>query len=132
VSTPGSRGRPTDRATGMLPSSPPRNTCCSAQKVTRLSRGSTIGPVTRLPAPLTTAAFDGLLAALTEIRDAYAQSEERHRDELEVVESFRYVSHLLSEANDLLVEGDPERPRFSSMVSPTRKFLGDNPDAIYH
>jgi hypothetical protein len=39
--------------------------------------------------------------------------------------------HLLSEANDLLVEGDPERPRFTSMVTPSRKYLGDNPDAIY-
>jgi hypothetical protein len=82
-------------------------------------------------APKSTAAFDGLLAALAEIRDEYAQSDARHRDELEVVEAFRYVSHLLSEANDLFVEGDPERPRFSPMVSPARKYLGDNPDALY-
>jgi hypothetical protein len=49
-----------------------------------------------------------------------------------VVEGFRYVTHLLSEASELLVEADPERPRFSSIVTPARKFLGDNPDAIYH
>jgi hypothetical protein len=30
-----------------------------------------------------------------------------------------------------MVEADPERPRFSSIVSPARKFLGDNPDALY-
>src|SRR5262249_33718579 len=32
---------------------------------------------------------------------------------------------------DLYFEADPERPRFVPMVSPTRKFLGDNPDARY-
>jgi hypothetical protein len=33
---------------------------------------------------------------------------------------------------ELLIEGDRERPRFSLIVSPARKFLGDNPDSIYH
>ena len=40
--------------------------------------------------------------------------------------------HLLSEGTELFLEGDPERPRFSSIVTPARKFLGDNADAIYH
>jgi hypothetical protein len=83
-------------------------------------------------APATTAAFDTLLAALGDIRDEYVHSGARHHDEREVVEGFRYVMHLLSEATDLLLEGDAERPRFTSMVSPGRKFLGDNPDAIYY
>ena len=82
-------------------------------------------------APKTTAAFDELLATLHEARDAYVLSEERHLDELEVVEGFRYVLHLVSEVTELLVEGDPERPRFSSIVTPARKFLGDNPDSLY-
>jgi hypothetical protein len=80
----------------------------------------------------TTAAFDELIAALGEVRDAYVRSPERFPDELDVVEGFRYVTHLLSEASELFVEADPERPRFSSIVTPGRKFLGDNPDAIYH
>jgi hypothetical protein len=42
------------------------------------------------------------------------------------------VLQLVSEVDELLVEGDPERPRFSSIVNPARKFLGDNPDSIYH
>jgi hypothetical protein len=82
-------------------------------------------------APKSAAAFDGLLAALGEIRDHYVQSEDRHRDETEVLEGFRYVLHMLSEANDLLTESDPARPYFTPMVSHSRKFLGDNPDAIY-
>jgi hypothetical protein len=82
-------------------------------------------------APQTTAAYDELIAALGEIRDGYVRSAERFGDELEVVEGFRYVTQLLSEASELFVEADPERPRFSSIVSPARKFLGDNPDALY-
>ena len=83
-------------------------------------------------APLSTAAFDELLSVLTDARDAYVLSEERHRDEHEVLEGFRYVMHVLSEATELLVEADPERPRFSSIVTPARKLLGDNPDSIYY
>jgi hypothetical protein len=82
-------------------------------------------------APRSTAAFDELLRALGEARDSYVHSEERHRDELEVLEGLRYALHIVSEVTELIVEGDPERPRFSSIVSPARKFLGDNPDSLY-
>jgi len=82
-------------------------------------------------APKSTAAFNELIDLLAEIRDGYLLSPERFDDELDVVEGFRYVTELLSEASELLVEADPERPRFSSIVSPARKFLGDNPDALY-
>jgi hypothetical protein len=83
-------------------------------------------------APQTTAAFDELLAALAAARDGYVLAEERGLSELEAVEGFRYLLHLVSEGSELFAEGDPDRPRFSSIVSPARKFLGDNPDAIYH
>jgi len=79
----------------------------------------------------TTAAFNELIDTLNAIRDDYILSDERFRDDLERVEGFRYVTHLLSEASELLAEADTERPRFSSIVSPARKFLGDNPDALY-
>jgi hypothetical protein len=78
-----------------------------------------------------TAAFNELIDTLTAIRDDYVLAEGRFRDDLERVEGYRYVTHLLSEASELLVEADPERPRFSSIVSPARKVLGDNPDALY-
>jgi hypothetical protein len=68
---------------------------------------------------------------LGEIRDGYVLDAKRFTDDLEVLEGLRYVTQLLSEASELLVEADPERPRFSSIVSPARKFLGDNPDALY-
>jgi hypothetical protein len=83
-------------------------------------------------APQSTEAFNQLIRLLADVRDDYVLSPERKPDELDAVEGFRYVFHLLSEGTELFLEGDPERPRFSSIVSPARKFLGDNPDAIYH
>ena len=82
-------------------------------------------------APETTKAFNELIDLLGEVRDQYALSPERFTEDIDVVEAFRYVTHLLSEATELLAEGDTDRPRLSSIVSPARKFLGDNPDAIY-
>jgi hypothetical protein len=82
-------------------------------------------------APQSTAAFNELIDMLADIRDRYVLSPDRFTDELDVVEGYRYVTELLSEASELLVEADPDRPRFSSIVSPARKFLGDNPDALY-
>jgi len=79
-----------------------------------------------------TAAFDELIAALTEIRDGYVLSEQRFTDPLDVVEGYRSVGQLLSAASELFFEADPDHPRFASIVSPARKLQGDNPDAIYH
>lgn len=83
-------------------------------------------------APQSTAAFNELIRLLADVRDEYVLSPERKPDELDALEGFRYVFHLLSEGTELFLEGDPERPRFSSIVTPARKFLGDNADAIYH
>lgn len=78
------------------------------------------------------AAFDRLLEALREAADAGLGPEGGGFDEVDVAESYRHLTHLLSAAFDFYLEGDPERPVFTRMVSPTRKFLGDNPDALYH
>lgn len=50
---------------------------------------------------------------------------------LDIAEGQRYILHLLSAANAFYMEGDPVRARFVDMVPPTRKLLGDNPDAKY-
>ena len=83
-------------------------------------------------APQSTDAFNQLIRLLADVRDDYVLSTDRNPDELDALEGFAYVFHLLSEGTELFLEGDPERPRFSSIVTPARKFLGDNPDAIYH
>jgi len=83
-------------------------------------------------APATTAAFDDLIAALTEIRDGYVLSTERFTDPLDVVEGYRYVGQVLSAMSELFLEADPDHPRLAVIASPARKIQGDNPDAIYH
>jgi hypothetical protein len=73
-------------------------------------------------------AFLALLGALRES----AEHEAAEGAEVDGVEALRHVLHLLSAGLDFYLEGDPERPELVRIVSPTRKFLGDNPDAIYH
>ena len=54
------------------------------------------------------------------------------RSALERAEGFRYLTRLLAAGLEMHVEkGDVSRPVFTRMLSPTRKFLGDNPDVIY-
>jgi hypothetical protein len=83
-------------------------------------------------APLTTAAFDALLHTLGRIRDEYVDNPVRQHDELEAVEGFAYALQMVGHVSELLCEADRERPRFSLIVSPARKILGDNADSIYH
>jgi hypothetical protein len=53
-------------------------------------------------------------------------------DALERAEGFRYLTRVLSGALDMFLErADPERPALTRMLTPTRKFLGDNPDTDY-
>ena len=82
-------------------------------------------------APLTTAAFDTLLETLARIRDEYVNNEARGFDELEAVEGFAYALQMVGHVSEFLIEADRERTRFSLIVSPARKFLGDSPDALY-
>src|SRR3954454_9266596 len=95
----------------------------------------TRAPESRAPqsrAASTTAAFDDFLATLARIRDEYVNGADRDHDELETVEGFGYVLQMVGHVSEFLVEADRERPRFSLIVSPARKILGDNPDSIYH
>lgn len=88
----------------------------------------------RMPRALqSTAAFNEFIDALVAIRDGYVLHPDRFADsELDTVEGFRFVMQLISEGTELFAEADPDRPRFSSIVTPARKFLGDNPDSIYY
>jgi hypothetical protein len=50
----------------------------------------------------------------------------------DVVGAHRTLMHLLEGGLVTCFESDPERPRFQRIVTPSRKFTGDNADAIYH
>jgi hypothetical protein len=84
------------------------------------------------PAPAARAAFNELLDLLRERGERYLSAENAGTDPLDAAEGFRFLAQLLETGLDLYLEADPERPVFKRMVSPTRKYLGDNPDAIYH
>lgn len=83
-------------------------------------------------APLTKAAFDALLGTLARIGDEYVNNPARGHDERESIEGYAYALQMVGHVSEFLLEADRERPRFSLIVSPARKILGDNPDSIYH
>ena len=78
------------------------------------------------------AAFHELLDVLRTVADDWLGPDRDVDRELDVVEGLRSTLHLLSAGIDFYLEGDPERPEFVKIVSPIRRFMGDNPDAIYH
>lgn len=78
------------------------------------------------------AAFSRVIDSLRGVADEYLTAERGIDDETDIAEGFRNALHLLSVGIDFYLEGDPLRPEFTRIVSPTRKIMGDNPDAIYH
>ena len=76
-------------------------------------------------------AFRELLDLVGEAQRRMFSAEWGVRTPQEVVDGHRLLLHLVAAATDLYFEADPERPHFAPIVSPTRKFLGDNPDAVY-
>jgi hypothetical protein len=77
------------------------------------------------------AAFHELIDVLRAAADTWLSPERGVEREIDVVEGLRNALHLLSAGIDFYLEGDPERPEFMQIVSPRRKFMGDNPDAVY-
>jgi hypothetical protein len=82
-------------------------------------------------APESRKAMGELLDLLAEIERRMFSAEWRVQTAQDVVDGQRLLLNLVAAATDLYFEADPERPRFVPMVSPTRKYLGDNPDARY-
>jgi hypothetical protein len=76
--------------------------------------------------------FHALLDLLREVGDTHFTAERGVIDEVTAAEGYRFLTHLLAVGVDHHLEGDPARPMFTRIVSPQRKVLGDNPDAIYY
>jgi hypothetical protein len=83
-------------------------------------------------APASRQAFAELLDLLRQIGDTHFTPERGILDDGATAEGYRFITHLLSAGIEQQVEGDPERPVFMRIVSPQRKVLGDNPDALYY
>jgi hypothetical protein len=77
-------------------------------------------------------AFHELLDLLREMDERYAGPEWGITSADDVGESLRAVLHLLEASLVTRVESDPEHPWLREFPLPTRKFLGDNADALYH
>ncbi len=77
-------------------------------------------------------AFAELLETIKEIDETYLSAANRIIAPDDVAEGERYLLHLLSAATEFYLEGNPDDPRPLRIVSPVRKMLGDNPDAVYY
>jgi hypothetical protein len=77
-------------------------------------------------------AWDELLATLAEVGDRFAGEEWGLTDDGDVAEGLRVLLHHLGTGIETQLEQDAGHPTFRPIVTPWRKALGDNADAIYH
>ena len=101
---------------------------------TSLLTGNAAQAADSMPAALTSEsakAFGEFMGLLKEIEQRYLGAEWNISRPQDVADGYRVIMHLLAAGLELVAESDPERPAFNRMISPFRKFEGDNPDAIY-
>jgi len=72
-----------------------------------------------------------LIDLLQEIDERWVSPEWNLQSEDDVVGAHRALMHLLEGGLASMFESDPAHPQFRRIVSPWRKFTGDNSDAIY-
>ena len=75
--------------------------------------------------------FHQLLDLLREVDERFLGPEWAIQSSPDVAGGLRAVLHLLQGGLVSFLEDDPDHPRFRRIVTPTRKFTGDNADAIY-
>ena len=79
------------------------------------------------------AAFGELAALLGEIEAEYYRPERRNMQTAAQRAAGRHlVANALQHGFQFWYDADPARPVFHRWLSPTKKLLGDNPDAIYY
>jgi len=94
---------------------------------TRIAQATAAGAETS-----SSAALQELLQTLGELQARFISPEFGINTAADNAEGQRFLMHLLNTALTFWLEADPERPVFTPYVTPTRKLLGDNPDAIYY
>jgi hypothetical protein len=77
-------------------------------------------------------AFHELLDLLREVDERWLGPEWMIQSSEDVADGMRAAMHMLQGALVSHFEDDPAHPIFRRIVSPTRKFTGDNADAIYY
>lgn len=76
-------------------------------------------------------ALTELISLLQEVDGRWASPEWNLQSEADVVGAHRAMMHMLEGGLVGMFESDPASPVLRRIVSPTRKFTGDNADAIY-
>ena len=77
-------------------------------------------------------ALHELIETLREIDERFLGEEWLMSSSEDVAEGVRAVLHLLQGGLVGWFEEDPTHPSFRRIVTPTRKFTGDNADAVYY
>jgi len=73
-----------------------------------------------------------LIDLLREVDERWASEEWNLASESDVAGAHRTLMHMLEGGLATFFETDAAHPRFERIVTPTRKFTGDNADAIYY
>ncbi|MBW2271451.1 MAG: twin-arginine translocation signal domain-containing protein, partial [Deltaproteobacteria bacterium] len=76
-------------------------------------------------------AYADLARTLQEVEAEYLSARRGITRAGDISDGHRFILHVLQTGLFLRFEFDSERPSFRRIVSPTRKLLGDNPDALY-
>jgi hypothetical protein len=76
-------------------------------------------------------AMHGLLDTIREVETTMLTPAWGFTDPARISEAERAIAHILWTGLNHWLEADPNRPVFQRYVTPTRKLLGCNPDAIY-
>lgn len=92
-----------------------------------------LGPVAAQTAtgPASRAAYQRLLQTLSQIDSEWLGPGRGVISAPDIAEGYRALLHFLDVGIRLYFEGDPNRPEFAPVVTPTIKIQGDNPDALY-
>jgi hypothetical protein len=77
-------------------------------------------------------AFRELLASLAEVEERYLGPEYNVTSARDDTDGHRFLVHMLETSLSLQFEANPAAPDFTKWITPRRKILGDNPDAIYY
>lgn len=77
-------------------------------------------------------AMAAFIEALADIEKTYISADYGLTRAEDIAEAQRLLAHMIETGFHFWMESDPERPVFKSYVTPTRKLLGDNPDALYY
>jgi len=81
--------------------------------------------------PASRAAYERLVQSLAQIGAQWLSPERGVSRAQDIAEGYRALLHFLDVGIRLYFEGDPNRPEFKPIVTPTIKMQGDNPDAFY-